>query len=84
MPLKTNTARNADYPLTPTAFEEIKLEEDKKILSLNEKYEKDMLELREQIKISDQKHDEQLNKIISLIQENPKLAKVKTEVLSEI
>ncbi len=43
-----------------------------------------MKELREQIKLSDQKHDEQLSKIISLIQENPKLAKVKTEVLSGI
>ena len=27
---------------------------------------------------------EQMNHIVSLIQENPKLAKVKTEVLSEI
>jgi integrase/recombinase XerD len=70
------------YPLTPAAFDEIKLEEDKKIMSLSEKYENDMKDIREQMKKSDQKHDEQLNKIISLIQENPKLAKVKTNVLS--
>ena len=36
-------------------------------------HEKDMKEMREQ-----------MNHIVSLIQENPKLAKVKTEVLSEI
>ena len=36
-------------------------------------HEKDMKEMREQI-----------NHIVSLIQENPKLAKVKREVLSEI
>ena len=59
------------YPLTPKAFEEIKLEEENKFKSLNDRYEKDMKELREQIRISDQKHDERLNKIISLIQENP-------------
>jgi hypothetical protein len=70
--------------LSPAAFDEIKLEEDKKIMSLNEKYESDMKELREEMKKSDLKHDEQLSKIISLIQENPKLAKLKTEVLSEI
>jgi hypothetical protein len=72
------------YPLSPAAFEELKLEENKKIASLNEKYEKDMMELREQIRKSDKRHDEQLNKIISIIQENPKLAKVKKEVLTAI
>ncbi len=50
---------------------------------LNEKYENDMKELREQMKKSDQKHDERLNKIITLIQQNPKLAKVKPHVLSQ-
>ena len=58
------------YPLTPSAFDEFKMEEDKKFTSLNEKYENDMKELREQMKLSDQKHDQQLGKIISLIQEN--------------
>ena len=72
------------YPLTPKAFEEIKLEEENKFKSLNDRYEKDMKELREQIRISDQKHDERLNKIISLIQENPNLARVKKEVLSSL
>ena len=61
------------YPLTVSAFDEIKLEENNKFKSLAEKYDKDMKEMREQ-----------MNHIVSLIQANPKLAKVKTEVLSEI
>ena len=65
------------YPLTPSAFDEIKLEEDYKLKSLNDKYEKEMKELREQT-------DQKLDRIISMIQENPKLAKLKTEVLSGI
>ena len=77
---KTNFVLSVAYPLTAVAFDEIKLEEDKKFTSLNERYENDMKELREQLKLSDQKHDEQLGKIISLIQENPKLAKVKKDV----
>ena len=73
-----NTVENkycskCSYPLTPTAFEEIKLEEDNKFKTLNDKYEKEMKEMREQ-----------MNHIVSLIQENPKLAKVKTEILSGI
>ena len=72
------------YPLTAVAFDEIKLEEDKKFTSLNERYENDMKELRQQIKLSDQKHDEQLSKIISLIQENPKARKGKDRSISGI
>ena len=69
------------YPLTGAAFDEIKLKEDKKIMSLNEKYENDMKELREQMKKSNQNHDEQLNKIMSMIQQNPKLVNVKPDSL---
>jgi integrase/recombinase XerD len=60
------------YPLSAVAFDEIKLEEDNKFKSLAEKYDKDMKEMREQ-----------MNHIVSLIQENPKLAKVKTDVLGK-
>jgi hypothetical protein len=81
--LENKYCSKCSYPLTPTAFEEIKLEEENKFKSLNDRYEKELKELREQIRISDEKHDERLNKIISLIQENPKLAKVKKEVLSK-
>jgi integrase/recombinase XerD len=72
------------YPLVPSAFEEIKLAEDKKINSLKKKYERDMNEMRGQIEKSQEKYQQQMNKIISLIQENPRLVKVKTEVLSKI
>jgi integrase/recombinase XerD len=65
------------YPLTAIAFDEIKLEEDNKFKSLNDKYEKEMKELREQT-------DRKLDRIISMIQENPKLVKLKTEVLNKI
>jgi hypothetical protein len=65
------------YPLTVEAYDEIKKEEDNKLKSLEEKHEKDMKELREQT-------DAKLDKIISMIQENPKLAKVKAERLSQI
>jgi integrase/recombinase XerD len=37
------------YPLIPSAFEEIKLEEDMKINSLTEKYEKQIKELRQEM-----------------------------------
>ena len=67
---------------TETIEEKTQKESETKRLAA--KYDKDMQEMREQMRKSDQKHDEQLSKIISLIQENPKLVKVKTEVLSEI
>jgi hypothetical protein len=65
------------YPLVPSAFEEIKLAEEAKITLLEQKYEKDMKELKE-------KTDSKLDRILSLIQENPKLAKVKKEVLMKV
>jgi integrase/recombinase XerD len=48
------------YPLTPAAFDEIKLEEDRKILSLNEKYEGEIRKLRDDVEIK-------LNKILAKI-----------------
>lgn len=47
------------------------------VKKLSQKYEKDMKELREQT-------DEKLDRILSLMQENPKLAKVKKEILRKI
>jgi hypothetical protein len=70
------------YDAYTEAIEE-KTRKESEVKTLAEKYDKDMQEMREQMKKSDQKHDSQLNKIISLIQENPKLANVKTEVLSK-
>ena len=62
-------------------------QKDREITYLRErdlKHGMEMDKIREEMKKSDQKHDEQLGKIISLIQENPKLAKLKPEVLSGI
>jgi hypothetical protein len=72
------------YPLTVEAYDEIKKEEDNKVKSLNEKYEKNMIELRNELRESDRRHDEQLNKIMSLIQQNPKLANVRSDVLTSL
>ena len=70
------------YDAFTEALEE-KAQKESEVKTLAEKYDKDMKEMRQQMKKSDEKHDEQLGKIISLIQENPKLAKLKTEVLSK-
>jgi integrase/recombinase XerD len=64
------------YPLVPSAFEEIKAAEDIKIISLQKKYEQDMKSMREEM-------NQQFSQIMSLIQQNPQLARVKPEVLSK-
>jgi integrase/recombinase XerD len=61
------------YPLVPSAFEEIKCEEEKKFQSLTEKYEKHMAET-----------EQKLNKIMSIIQQNPKLVHAKPEALVKV
>jgi integrase/recombinase XerD len=58
------------YPLTPQAYDEIKEAENMKIQTLQQKYEQDMKDVREQ-----------MNQILSLIQQNPVLAQVKPNVL---
>jgi integrase/recombinase XerD len=62
------------YPLAPSAFEEIKEEEGRKIQAIEQKYEKNMKDMREQM-------NEQFSQIMSMIQQNPKLAQVKPEAL---
>ena len=51
---------------------EEKTQKESEVKTLAEKYDKDMKEMREQ-----------MNHIVSLIQENPKLAKVKTKIIHE-
>jgi uncharacterized protein (DUF2225 family) len=65
------------YPLVPSAFEEIKIAEERRLNQLEEKYQKDIIELR---KATDYK----LERILSIIQANPKLAKIKIKVLEKI
>jgi len=62
------------YPLVPLAFEEIKAVEDLKIRSLQEKYEQDLKSVREEM-------NQQFDRIMSIIQQNPQLSQVKPEVL---
>src|SRR5919198_5009371 len=59
------------YPLTSQAYDEIKEAENRNIQTLQQKYEQDMNAMREQ-----------MNQIMSMIQQNPKLAKVKPEALA--
>jgi integrase/recombinase XerD len=60
------------YPLVPSAFEEIKLEEELKLRKLEEKHDDEM-----------KKMDQKLNKVMSLVQQNPKLVNVKSEALKK-
>jgi integrase/recombinase XerD len=64
------------YPLIPSAFEEIKEAENTKLNVMEEKHTQDMKDMREEMK-------QQFNQIMSMIQQNPKLAQVKSEVLAE-
>jgi integrase/recombinase XerD len=63
------------YPLVPSAFEEIKAAEDAKIQTLQQKHEQDMKTMREEMK-------QQFSQIMSMIQQNPKLANIKQEALA--
>jgi integrase/recombinase XerD len=60
------------YPLIPSAFDEIKAAEDLRIKCMEDKYEQEMKAMREQ-----------MNEIMSLIQQNPTLAHVKPDVLTK-
>lgn len=62
------------YPLIPSAFDEIKMAEESKILRLEEKHKNEMREMRDHL-------DKQLGLVISMIQKNPKLAQIKPEAL---
>jgi len=65
------------YPLKPEAYDEIKGLEEKRIETLEQKYENDMKTLREDM-------NTQLNKLMIMIQQNPKLSYVKPEILEKI
>jgi integrase/recombinase XerD len=64
------------YPLVASAFDEIKAEEDMKIQTLKGKYEQDMKTIREEM-------NKQFAQVMSLIQQNPKLAQIKPEALTK-
>jgi hypothetical protein len=62
------------YPLTPQAFDEIKLEEDKKFNELQELHKKDIVSIRHDMEVK-------FTEMISLIQQVPELKYIKPEVL---
>jgi integrase/recombinase XerD len=65
------------YPLVPSAFEEIKMAEELKVNNLEEKYKRDMKEIREEI-------NHKLSQVMLMIQQNPKLIHAKPEALLKI
>ena len=62
------------YPLVPSAFEEIKANEDMKLKVIEENHVQDMKAMREEM-------NQQFHQIMSMIQQNPSLAQVKPEAL---
>jgi hypothetical protein len=64
------------YPLKPEAYDEIKESEQIRIKNLEQKYENDMKVLRNEM-------NNQFNQILSIIQQNPKLSYIKSEVLDK-
>jgi integrase/recombinase XerD len=66
---------SCSYPLIPSAFEEIQAAEDSKIQTLQQKHEQDMEAMREEM-------NQQFSQIMSMIQQNPKLANIKQEALA--
>jgi integrase/recombinase XerD len=65
------------YPLKPEAYEEIKNSEEKRIETLELKYENDMKTFRDDM-------NKQLSEMMLMIQQNPKLSYVKPEILEKI
>ena len=64
------------YPLTPSAFDEIKEAENMKIHAIEEGYKHDIKHMREEM-------NQQFGQIMSMIQQNPQLANIKPEVMSK-
>ena len=62
------------YPLKPEAYDEIKELEEKRIETLQQKYENDMKMLREDM-------NNQMSKMMIMIQQNPLLANIKPDKL---
>ena len=63
------------YPLVQSAFDEIKAAEDMKLQELKDKYDNDIKAMREEM-------NQQMNQIMSMIQQNSQLAYIKPEALA--
>ena len=71
MQLKINIVQNVVILLKPEAYDEIKSMEEKRIETLEQKYENDMKTFRDDM-------NNQLSEIMLMIQQNPKLSYRKT------
>ena len=74
--IESKYCSKCSYPLKPEAYDEIKGMEDKRIKSLEQKYENDMKTFREDM-------NNQIRQIMLMVQQNPKLSYLKSESLLE-
>lgn len=58
---------NCIYPLTPSAFEEIKAEEDKKFHALEEKYQSDMKLIQQSMENKLNEQNQKINRLLSVL-----------------
>ena len=75
--IENKYSSKCSYPLKPEAYDEIKGLEEKRIKTLEQKYENDMKMLREDM-------NNQLSEMMLMIQQNPKLSYIKPEILEKI
>ena len=66
---------SCSYPLTTSAFEEIKAAEEQKLQAIQDKYENEISSMREEMQRN-------FSQIISIVQQNPLLSHIKPEVLT--
>jgi integrase/recombinase XerD len=64
------------YPLVQSAFDEIKEAENMKINAMQERHQKEMKNMHEEM-------NQRFSQIMSMIRKNPKLAHVKPEILTK-
>ena len=74
--LENKYCLKCSYPLVPDAFDEIKEAENSRLRILEEKHIQQMKDLEE-------KMDLQFKQIMSMVQQNPTLARLKPEVLTK-
>jgi integrase/recombinase XerD len=73
--LENRYCSKCSYPLKPEAYDDIKVKEEIRIKEIEEKHSKEIQTIREEMYT-------QFNQIISIIQQNPVLAQVKPEALT--
>ena len=75
--IESKYCSKCSYPLKSEAYDEIKGMEEKRIKTLEQKYEKDMKTFREDM-------NKQISEMMLMIQQNPKLSYVKPEILEKM